>query len=630
MNRADLKMIFERVKHCHIGVMGDFCVDAYWTLDTGERELSVETGKPTHAVTQQRYSPGGAGNIAANVAALNVGSVHAISITGNDLFSRELFMLFDQLGIDRSGMVQDDVWQTAVYCKRYQGNVELERIDIGRFNVVNPDAEQKLLNVIDHAVTQLDVLIYNGQLAGGVYSKAILDRLLKLAAEQDRCKIVLDFRDLPPHFQNFYVKLNANEAASYCGDTYEIDAPIPEDHVKHYAEQLFAVSQKPVMVTRGKLGMVVYDGETHHNIPGFQFLKPIDSVGAGDTTVAAWGTCLAANTTIAQSALFASYAAGVTVQKVQQTGTASPEEITRLADDVDYIYRPELAADIRQARYLDASQIEIVNPRDRSATIQHAVFDHDGTISVLREGWEPVMETMMIQAILGEHYNTVAETDYQRIADYARDFIDQSTGIQTIVQMQSLVEMVGDFGYVAKDQILTAPQYKDRYNDALMEQINVRKKRIEAGELGVIDYTVKGAVDLLQALYDRGIKLYLASGTDVDDVKLEADILGYAHLFEDRIYGAVGDIRKYSKKMVIDQIIRDNDLQGAELITFGDGPVEIRETKKRGGMTVGVASDEVRRFGLNPVKRSRLIRAGADVIVPDYSQLGVLLRYLFD
>jgi hypothetical protein len=80
--------------------------------------------------------------------------------------------------------------------------------------------------------------------------------------------------------------------------------------------------------------------------------------------------------------------------------------------------------------------------------------------------------------------------------------------------------------------------------------------------------------------------------------------------------------------MVLDRIIREHELSGPEFITFGDGPVEIRETHKRGGITVGVASDEVRRFGLNPAKRSRLIRAGADVIVPDYSQLDMLLELL--
>ena len=628
MNHADLEIIFEEFGKCHIGVLGDYCLDAYWTLDRGEQELSVETGKLTHAVAKQRYTLGGAGNIVANLVALGVGSVHAFSVVGDDLFGRELQHQLNQLGVNQAGMIHDAEWQTPVYCKRYDGTEELERIDIGRFNAIKAIPEQKLIHALQTAISGLDVLIVNRQLIGGVYSDALFEALLELADQHD-CQIVLDFRALPPKFENMIVKMNAHEAANFCGETYSLESAIPEEDVKRYAEQIHKTSQKQVMITRSERGLLIYDGNEHSIVSGIQFLKPLDPVGAGDTTIATWGTCLAAKVKLSQASYIASYAAGVTVQKLQQTGTASPEEIMRFAEDVDTIYRPELAEDSRQARYLDNSEIELVSQVENRGNIQHAVFDHDGTISVLREGWEPVMEAMMIKAILGDKYTSVSEGEFQRIATQSQQFIDKSTGIQTIVQMQSLVEMIADFGYVSSDAILTASEYKEIYNDALMEQINQRIRRIKLGELGVADFTLKGAVDVLQTLYDRGVKLYLASGTDAEDVKIEAEILGYAHLFEGRIYGAVGDIRKYSKKMVIDQIIRDNNLQGTELITFGDGPVEIRETKKRGGITVGIASDELRRFGLNTVKRSRLIRAGADIIIPDYAQLPILMHYLF-
>jgi rfaE bifunctional protein kinase chain/domain len=627
MKRADLEIIFEEFSKCHIGVLGDYCLDAYWALDDGERELSVETGKPTHAVTHQRYTLGGAGNIVANLSALGVGSVQAFSVVGNDLFGRELLNQLDQLDVDCSGMVQDNDWQTPIYCKRYQGAEELERIDIGRFNAMNTDAETSLIHNVRNSISDLDVLIVNRQLVGGVHSEALFEQLLVSANETD-CQIIIDFRDLPSSLTNMFVKLNAHEAGHFCGDTWDLKSAIPEDKVKDYAERIFGQSGRPVMITRSERGLLIYDGKTHAIVSGIQFLKPIDPVGAGDTTIAMWATCLASDVELSQASQLANFSAGVTVQKIQETGTASPEEIINFAEDVDIIYHPELAEDSRKARYLPDSQIEIVTEHENLGNIQHAVFDHDGTISVLREGWEPVMEAMMIRAILGDDYNDVVENDYQRISAHAQQFIDKSTGIQTIVQMQSLVEMITEFGFVADNAILTASEYKEIYNDALMQQINQRIQRVRSGELGVADFTLKGAVDMLQGLYDRGVTLYLASGTDAEDVKIEAEILGYAHLFEGRIYGAVGDIRKYSKKMVIDQIIRENNLKGAELITFGDGPVEIRETKKRGGITVGIASDEVRRFGLNIVKRSRLIRAGADYIIPDYAQMPVLMRHL--
>ena len=147
--------------------------------------------------------------------------------------------------------------------------------------------------------------------------------------------------------------------------------------------------------------------------------------------------------------------------------------------------------------------------------------------------------------------------------------------------------------------------YKQIYNDELLKMVKEREKKFERGELSLEDFTVKNAVPFLQKLYDSGIKLYLASGTDEEDVKSEARSLGYDHLFEGRIYGAVGDINKEAKKIVLDRILDTIGESASGMVaTFGDGPVEIRETNKRGGITIGVASNELRRYGLNENKRT--------------------------
>jgi hypothetical protein len=104
--------------------------------------------------------------------------------------------------------------------------------------------------------------------------------------------------------------------------------------------------------------------------------------------------------------------------------------------------------------------------------------------------------------------------------------------------------------------------------------------------------------------------------------------MGYADLFEGEIYGAVGDIRIEAKRVVLERIIREHNLAPHQFATFGDGPVEMRETRKRGGFCIGVASDELRRFGLNPTKRTRLIRAGANLVIPDFSQIDALLEVI--
>jgi phosphoglycolate phosphatase len=123
--------------------------------------------------------------------------------------------------------------------------------------------------------------------------------------------------------------------------------------------------------------------------------------------------------------------------------------------------------------------------------------------------------------------------------------------------------------------------------------------------------------------------LYLASGTDLKYVRREAELLGVASYFGPRIYGALDDYKNFSKQMVIERILREEGLHGEELLGFGDGFVEIEEVRKAGGVAVAVASDEVARRGVNAWKRERLVRAGADIVVPEYRQGEALLAWLF-
>jgi phosphoglycolate phosphatase-like HAD superfamily hydrolase len=195
--------------------------------------------------------------------------------------------------------------------------------------------------------------------------------------------------------------------------------------------------------------------------------------------------------------------------------------------------------------------------------------------------------------------------------------------------MKILLDVIREFGFIPENQMLDEFGYKEIYNSKLMLMVKEREQKMKRGELTVNDLTVKNAIPLLEKLHNEGVKLYLASGTDVEDVKSEAAVLGYAHLFEGGIFGAVGDLNKEAKKIVLDRILdMIGESEKGQIATFGDGPVEIRETHKRGGITIGIASNEIKRYGLNPVKRTRLIKAGADIIIPDFSQLSELLSLL--
>jgi rfaE bifunctional protein kinase chain/domain len=630
MKEQRINEILASIKNVKVAVYGDFCIDAYWLLDPRGSEVSLETGLQAQAVGRHYYSLGGASNVVANLAALEPASIQVIGAVGDDIFGRELARQLKELGVDTSYLVvQKNNFDTVAFGKPYLESNELPRMDFGFFNKRAEQTDQALLKGIENALQAADVLIFNQQVPGSITNESFIDSTNALFEKFSEKVVLLDSRHYGRKFRDIYRKTNDLEAAQLNNVDVKLDDVLTLEDVKKYAENLHKQFNKPVFLTRGSRGIITIDSDGYHEVPGIQLLKKLDIVGAGDTVTSALALCLGAGVSPAEAGEFANIAAAVTVQKLFQTGTASGPEIIEVCKDADYIYQPELATDRRGARYLDNSEIELCWDPLPKARIKHAVFDHDGTVSTLRQGWEQVMAPVMIRAILGEKYKTADETLYHKVRNRVIEYIDKSTGIQTIVQMEALVEMVKEFGLVPGEEIRDKFGYKEIYNDALMELVNKRIEKFKCGELDIYDYTIKGALIFLQALRKMGIKLYLASGTDCDDVISESKALGYAELFDGGIHGSVGDITKYSKKMVIEKIMTENNLHGSELAVFGDGPVEIRECRKREGIAVGIATDEIRRHGLNPEKRTRLIKAGAHIIVPDFSQQDKLIKLLF-
>ncbi|MCK4850618.1 MAG: carbohydrate kinase, partial [Phycisphaerae bacterium] len=505
---------------------------------------------------------------------------------------------------------------------------EQNRIDFGGFNVISHSSIEALIKELDRAAEAVEIVVLNQQIPVGVSTAEMIEQINAVIIRHPNCKFIVDSRHRAELYHGAMLKTNAHEACRLLGQLRELDERITARQARQCARRLFEKTSKPVFVTRGENGIVLVDAQGLHEVPGIQIIERIDPVGAGDTTIAALAAVIGSGGDCLTAAKLANIAASITVRQIQITGTTSPEQIKQIGPDPDYVYLPELADDPRRARYYEDSEIEIIRELPGELNIRHAIFDHDGTLSTLRQSWENIMEPMMVRTILGPQYQDADEVLYHRVVDHVRGFIDKTTGVQTLVQMQGLISLVEQYECVAEEQILDMHGYKALYNEELLAMVHRRVEKFERGELEAADFQIKNARTLLERLYAHGVKLYLASGSDQDDVIAEAETLGYAHLFEGRIFGAVGDIKVEAKRIVLERIICQYSLSGPELATFGDGPVEMRETRKRGALAIGVASNEAQRFGLNLVKRARLIRAGADLIVPDFSQLDRLLALL--
>jgi phosphoglycolate phosphatase-like HAD superfamily hydrolase len=267
-------------------------------------------------------------------------------------------------------------------------------------------------------------------------------------------------------------------------------------------------------------------------------------------------------------------------------------------------------------------EIEIFRPDLPRGRFRSVLFDFDGTLSLIREGWPQVMIPMMVDVLR----ETGTSESNEQLHAAVEEFVMRLNGRQTIYQMMQLGDEVRRRG----GKPLEPLAYKHRYHELLMKRIQGRLAALELGQASPTDWTVPGSHALLGELRRRGLTLYLASGTDLKYVRREAELLGLATFFDGHIYGALDDYKNFSKQMIIDRILAENDLHGEELLGFGDGFVEIEEVKKVGGVAVAVASDEVTRHGVNAWKRQRLVRAGADIVIPEYRRSPALLGYLFN
>ncbi len=254
--------------------------------------------------------------------------------------------------------------------------------------------------------------------------------------------------------------------------------------------------------------------------------------------------------------------------------------------------------------------------------VSHVLFDFDGTLSLIREGWAEVMTPMFVELLPA----LPGETDEVRRRICFEDIM-RLNGKQTIYQMIQLAGRIKARGGSPRDPLC----YKREFLRRLDDRIRSRLDGLRSGARRPDDFLVCGARPLLELVQRRGLPLHLASGTDEVFVKQEATLLDLTRYFGPHIYGALDDYKQFSKKMVIERILRENQIPGEQLLSFGDGYVEIQNTKEVGGLAVGVASDEAHNGSgrFDEWKRERLLGMGADIVIPDFRDGAALLDCIF-
>ena len=328
MNKQLIEKILCNARTAKIGVVGDFCLDVYWFLNEIASEKSLETDLPTWPIAEQEYSLGGAGNVVNNLHALGCENIHVFGVVGTEPWGQKLMQKLYKLNVNCEGMItQEKHWATPAYVKPYKEQNELNRIDFGNFNKLDTETLNCLLSLLEKNLQNQDIVIISQQIAGSLFVDEFIEKLLILINKFCDTLFIVDSRHNSGDFPSAILKLNDFTAESMVDNTTPNGVGVTRENAIKTAKTLCKKLKKTIFITRGINGCILVDEGVIKEIPSIKITGKIDTVGAGDSMLAGICIGLVSGQDAYNSACLGNLAAAVSIQKLYQTGTVSPEEL---------------------------------------------------------------------------------------------------------------------------------------------------------------------------------------------------------------------------------------------------------------------------------------------------------------
>lgn len=326
LSEPRLKELLDRIPQVKAAVIGDVCVDAYWIADMRRSQLSRETPHHNLPIVEERYALGGAGNVMNNMRALGA-HVMPVTALGMDFRGDIARRLMAEAGLEEGCVSTFADRVTPCYVKPYRvgyGDTRYEdpRIDFEARERLNAEQERVLLDALERAAAEADVIAVSDQLASGVVSPRVREHLRRIAGSGKR--VIVDSRESIADFAGCIVKPNEIESVRALGASPA--RVTPQDYLP-VAEELRRRTGTDAIITLGDQGaLCACEDGVVHALPQ-RVTGAVDIVGAGDSFLSALSLALGAGATLGEAAALGNLASAVTIQKLGQTGTASAQEI---------------------------------------------------------------------------------------------------------------------------------------------------------------------------------------------------------------------------------------------------------------------------------------------------------------
>ncbi len=321
-----VRQILRAATKTRILVVGDVILDQFvWGQVS---RISPEAPVPVLEFERESFMPGGAANVARNLAALGA-RTELFGVIGRDAAGAKLKELLSGCKIGHNGLIEQSDRPTSLKTRIVAQRQQIVRIDREAKNDLDEEATERLLRLLRPKLAYATAVIV-GDYGKGVVTQRLLDELRRL------CRINglwLSVDPKPVHNLDLsgvsLITPNRKEAFELAGlqDNTHSQNPFADANLMRVAEKLFnQLRPALLLITLGELGMLLCQrqrGPIH--IPTVA-REVFDVSGAGDTVIASFTLAIAAGASPVEAAIFSNHAAGIVVGKVG-TATASPEEL---------------------------------------------------------------------------------------------------------------------------------------------------------------------------------------------------------------------------------------------------------------------------------------------------------------
>jgi len=309
-------------------VAGDVMLDQF--IWGGVSRISPEAPVPVVEFERESFMPGGAANVARNLAAFNV-PTELFGMIGRDENGARLKKLLCGQDIHCGGLLTNAARHTSVKTRIVAQQQQVVRIDRETRDGLDARLTGRLLGEIKSKLPKADAVIV-GDYGKGVVTQPLLNEIKLLCRARG---VWLSLDPKPVHHLNLagFSLITPNrketfELANLPDETRHPD-PLADKNLMLAAERLHNELHPAVLlITLGELGMLLCQrGQKPFHIPTVA-QEVFDVSGAGDTVIAVFTLAIAAGASPLEAAVLSNHAAGIVVGKVG-TATASPEELLK-------------------------------------------------------------------------------------------------------------------------------------------------------------------------------------------------------------------------------------------------------------------------------------------------------------